>query len=282
MEFDETNPLVILQNNTPQEDLCGMTPSEIHHLLYDAWTELSPISVYPGISEDILDQVPYFRLAEELVRILSREKQVKLTAHGFLPQKIVRELYDHRFIPDFFVDMRNAKVVREHDSAPISSVHSIVKASGLVKNVKNKLILTKKGELLALPDARARLLLEVMKTFTQKWDWGNLDGYEEAYGIQQLWGFSVHLLSQFGHEEQKATFYSQKFLLAFPLVAEQFPTSLYSNPIEDFDRCYCIRTVEQFFEWWGLVKVDNARRTFSHTNRVISATPLVKEVFRFE
>ena len=248
MYLDDHDPLSVLYNNTPQEDLCGMTPSEIHHLLYDGWTDLSPLKVLPEIANHTLDAIPYFRFVEELVRIVSRDQPLKLTSLGYLPVKINRELYDHRFITDWYIDLRKAKTLKEFDSAAISSAHSIVKMAGLVKKGQNKLYLTKKGEQLLQPEKRVGLLREILMAFTQKWDWGSLDGYEEAYGIQQLWGFSVHLLFEFGHTAQPITFYSEKFLMGFPLIAEQFPMRPYSNPLTDFQHCYATRTFNRFFE----------------------------------
>jgi hypothetical protein len=282
MYFDGINPSLILQNNTPSEDFCGMTPAEIHHLLYDGWTDRSPLRLQSAISNQTFDLIPYFRVIEALVLIIRREQPVRLTALGFLPGKIIRELYDLRFIPEWYIDVRRAKVLREHDSSVITSAHSMAKASGLIKNVKNKLYLTKKGEQLLNSDARNQLFREVLVAFTQKWAWGNLDGYAEAYEIQRLWGFSIHLLFQFGHSANKVSFYSQKFLVAFPLIAEQFPLRAFSNPIDDFERCYSCRTFERFFDWWGLIKTDEEKRVLDWRNQSVAASPLLQDVFSFE
>jgi hypothetical protein len=282
MYFDDINPSLILQNNTPSEDFCGMTPTEIHHLLYDGWTDRSPLRLQPAIPNQTLDLIPYFRVIEEFIRIVKREQPVRLTALGFLPGKIIRELYDLRFIPEWYIDVRHAKVLREHDSAVITSAHNIAKASGLVKNVKNKLFLTTKGEKLLHPDARNLLFREALVTFTQKWAWSNLDGYEEAYGIQRLWGFSIHLLFQFGDSQKKILFYSQKFLVAFPLIIQQFPHREFSKPIDDFERCYSVRTFERFLDWWGLMKTEEEKRILDWRNQSVTASPLLQEVFFFE
>jgi hypothetical protein len=282
MYFSGSDPLSILQNNTPREDLCGMTPAEIHHLLYDGWTDRSPIRLQPGITDQTMDLVPFFRLTEELVRIIKRDQPVKLTSKGYLPVKIIRELYDHRFITFWYIDLRKAKVLREQDSAAINCAHSMVKTGGLVKNVKNKLYLTKKGEQLSQPVQRSRLFYEVLLTYTQKWSWGNLDEYDEAHGIQQLWGFSVHLLFQFGHTDQRVDFYSQKFLMAFPLILEQFSEESFSNPVHDFERCYCYRTFERFLNWWGFAKVGGKQTFLDWKHQSVSSTPLLREVFLFE
>ncbi|MCX6277301.1 MAG: hypothetical protein NT004_04290 [Bacteroidetes bacterium] len=282
MYFDAINPSLILQNNTPQEDFCGMTPSEIHHLIYDGWTDKSPIRLQPAIADETIEIIPFFRVVEELVRIIKRDEPVKLTARGFLPVKIPRELYNFRFIPEWYIDLRQAKVLREYDSSVISCARAIVKTSRLVKKVNGRLFLTEKGERLLQPDARSQLFSELLKTYTQIWAWGNMDGYAEAYGVQQLWGFSVHLLFQFGFTPQKVTFYAEKFLVAFPLIAEQFPLREYSNPIDDFERCYIIRTFERFLYWWGFVKIEGNTTMLDWKNQVISATPLLREVFLFD
>ena len=220
MCFDDLDPALILRNNTPREDFCGLTPAEIHHLLYHGWTERSPIRMRTDISDETMNQVPFFRLAEELIHIISLDQPVKLTNLGYLPMKTVQYLYDLRKITYWFVDRRKPKVLREQDVPVIVAVHSMLKIAGMVKNVKNRLSLTKKGEQILLAGSRVKFFRELLLAFTQKWGWGNLDGFDEAYEIQRLWGFSLHLLIQFGHSLQEGSFYARKFMVAFPLITE--------------------------------------------------------------
>ncbi len=282
MDFDDLDPALILRNNTPQEDFCGLTPAEIHHLLYHGWTERSPIRLHPAITDETMNQVPFFRLAEELIRIVSLDQPVKLTNLGYLPVKTVLELYNHRQITYWYVELRKPKILREQDIPVIVAVHSMLKIAGLVKNVKNRLSLTKKGEQILSHGSRVKFFHELLIAFTQKWGWGNLDGYDEAYEIQRLWGFSVHLLLQFGHSPQESVFYARKFLVAFPLITEEFQPNPYLSSIQEFEGCFCLRTIAHFFEWWGFISMDAKKLPINRKNQLITASPIISKIFTFE
>jgi hypothetical protein len=73
----ETN--ILLRNNTPLDDFLGLSPTEIHHLLYDTFSDKSPIQFRDDIDDKTLDQIPLFRIAEEFLKIIQRDKQIKLT-----------------------------------------------------------------------------------------------------------------------------------------------------------------------------------------------------------
>ncbi|MEI6684280.1 MAG: hypothetical protein WCO44_16760 [Bacteroidota bacterium] len=282
MDFDDLDPALILRNNTPHEDFCGLTPAEIHHLLYHGWTERSPIRLQPGITDETMNQVPFFRIAEELIRMISLDQPVKLTKLGFLPIKIVQHLYEQRQISFWYVDMRQPKIIREQDVPAIIAVHAMLKIAGLVKIVKNRLSLTKKGEQILQAGSREKFFRELLIAFTQKWGWGNLDRYDEAYEIQRLWGFSIHLLMQFGHSPQESVFYARKFLVAFPLITEEFQPVPYQNSVQSFESCYCLRTIAHFFEWWGFISREENEPPVSMKNQRITATPVVSNIFTFE
>jgi len=282
MDFDDLDPALILRNNTPQEDFCGLTPAEIHHLLYHGWTERSPIRLHRDITDETLNQVPFFLLAEECIRLISINQPVKLTNLGYLPVKTVQELYNQRQITHWYVDLRQPKILREQDVPVIVTVHSMLKIAGLVKNIKNRLSLTKKGEQLLLPGSRATFFRELLMAFTQKWGWGNLDRYDEAYEIQRLWGFSIHLLMQFGHSPQEGAFYARKFLVAFPLITEEFQPGPYLNTIQEFEGCFCLRTIAHFFAWWGFISMNEKKLPPNRKNQLITATPVVSKIFTFE
>jgi hypothetical protein len=92
----ETN--ILLRNNTPLDDFLGLSPTEIHHLLYDTFGDKSPVQFRDNIDDETLDQIPLFRIAEEFLKIIYRDNQIKLTPLGALPKKVMVELYDKRFL----------------------------------------------------------------------------------------------------------------------------------------------------------------------------------------
>ena len=85
-------------NTIPLDDFSGLTPNEMHELLYHPFERISPVCLRDALDDTILNEVPLFLLAEEYLKILAREKQIKLTPLGFLPKKIMVELYDKRIL----------------------------------------------------------------------------------------------------------------------------------------------------------------------------------------
>lgn len=57
-----------LENNRPEEDFCGLTPNEMHDLLYHTFEPGSPLQIKVIIADNTLNQLPFFRLPEECGR----------------------------------------------------------------------------------------------------------------------------------------------------------------------------------------------------------------------
>ncbi len=141
----ELEAMRLLYNNRPLDDFCGLSPAEMDHLLYEPYVEKSSLRIRTDISDTTLDAIPFFRLAEELLKIIQRDKFVKLTPLGALPRKCLHELYGHRFIPEWAIEHGVCKLSREVDSISITSVHLTVELTGLTRKVHGKLMLTKTG-----------------------------------------------------------------------------------------------------------------------------------------
>ena len=86
---EDSQALRDLNNNRPQDDFGGLTFNEINRLTFETFEEDSPLKLNLPISDDILDQVPYFRLTEEFLKILQRDGSIKLTPLDALPEENV-------------------------------------------------------------------------------------------------------------------------------------------------------------------------------------------------
>src|SRR5689334_3189016 len=102
-------------NDTPLDDFCGLTSREMHQLLYYPYGKNSPLQVRSDIGDETLDGIPFFRLMEELLRIIRREGFIRLTPLGALPRKVLQELYSHRLLPEEFIESGIVKLSREND-----------------------------------------------------------------------------------------------------------------------------------------------------------------------
>lgn len=276
---DDINANILLRNNSPVEDFLGLSPTEIHNLLYNAYGDKSPVQFLNYIDNKTLDQIPLFGIAEAYLKIIQRDKQIKLTPLGALPRKVIVELYDKRFLPDEYIESGITKLWREEDCISIMSARHTAELAGLVKNVKGKLSLTKKATKLLESNNRLEIFKYFFQAFTDKFLWSFNDNYPEHPVGQLGWAFSVILLDRFGDSPRTVNFYANKYLIAFPNLITFFHDD-YSTIEQQFIRCFGIRTFERFFLWFGFVTVDRQKKYLDTDTDIFQRTDLLKGIFK--
>jgi hypothetical protein len=269
--------LRILFNNAPLDEFAGLTPNEMEALLYDPLGERSPIALRPDLSAQTLDSIPYFRLTEEMLRMVQREGTIKLTPLGALPKKFLHELYDQQILLERALEEGITKLTREVDSVVLTSLHLTTRLTGALKKANNKLTLTKKGVKLLVPDQRQTLFRLTLETFTLKFNWAYNDRYTEHPVAQQGWAYTVYLLLKFGEHTHQGTFYADQYIRAFPEFLGCFGATAFRDPLASFKSCYTVRTFDRFLEWFGLVSLEGSKRWSTEaalvkTNKVFLST----------
>ena len=181
-------------NSKPHEDFLGLSPNDMHDLIYLTFDSDSILKINSDISDEVLNQIPYFRLTEEFLKIIERDGFIKLTPLGALPKKFLVELYNHRILLDEGIELGIHKLSKEMDSLALSSIHNNTVASGLVVKRNGRLVLTKAGSKLLGLKFRNQLFIKLLQTFTEKNDWSNFDLYPRMPIGQIGWGFTIILL----------------------------------------------------------------------------------------
>jgi hypothetical protein len=280
-EHNDINTTILLRDNSPVDDFLGLTPTEIHHLLYNTFGEKSLIQFSKVIDDKTLDQIPLFRIAEEYLRIVQRDKQIKLTPLGALPKKVMVELYDKRFLLDEYIETGITKLWKEEDCVSISSVRITLELAGLVKKLKGKLSLTKNGTKFIQSENRLQFFKHFFQAFTDKFFWGFNDNYTEQPLGQLGWGYTAFMLNKFGDQERKVDFYAAKFLTAFPIVITFFSQDI-TSPKSQFYSCYSLRSFERFFLWLGFVTIDKQKMLLDFDTDKLKRSEVFNRVFAFD
>jgi len=177
--FDDID--ILLRNNMPVENFLELTPTEVHYLLYDTYGEKSPLQFRNDLDDNTLNQISLFCIAEEYLKIIQRDKQIKLTPLGALPRKIMVELYDKRILLDEQIESGITKLWREQDCISIANARFTVELAGLVRKANGKLALTKKGAKLLQNGTRIEIFKLFFQSFTEKLAWSSNDGYPDQY-----------------------------------------------------------------------------------------------------
>ena len=266
-------------NDTPQPDFCGLSPVQMHALLYQPLGPASVVQLRANVPNDVLDQVPFLRLTEAFLRLLQRETPLRLTPLGALPRKYVRELYAHGFIQEEGLEKGLFTLSREIDSLAITTLHQTTRLAGLARLVRGQLLLTKKGGQLLDPTHRPARWALVLDTFTNRFLWASHDGYPSQTAGQTGWAYSVYLLARFGEHPHPVSFYAERYRRAFPFVLAEFTDPAYRAPLEQFTHCYGVRTFERGLNWFGLLGPELQPAVLHQPDRLLSASPLLAQLF---
>lgn len=241
------------RNNKPLAEFEGYSPEEMHHILYDGFGPQSPIRLL-SLSDADMDRIPILNQVMYLARMLEKAGEFKLTNLGFLPTKVVAELYARGFMHDDLIEEGVRKLYKETDSRTVHLARILLDIAGFTKKRLGKWSLTATGAKV-LSD-RQEVLRRIWIAFTSKLNWAYFDGFGDN-GIGQLGlGFTLVLLSKYGGEERLDSFYADKYFQAFPnlLYAEDEDAD---DVMRTASLCYGSRSFRRFLLHFGLV--DNRR-----------------------
>ncbi|RIH62730.1 hypothetical protein D1164_23400 [Mariniphaga sediminis] len=217
-----------------------------------------------------------FNLVKYYVDLINNSGAIKLTAKGFLPTKIVHNIYNQGFLEEYQFSSGISKLYKESDSLTVNLTKLLAELAGLTKKRNSKLSLTKNGEKIASDNQK--LFELIFKTMTQKFSWAYYDGYEDELIGQHGYGFSLILLSKYGAEKRFDSFYAEKYFKAFPQFIETI-TPTYGTAEQYASNCYSIRTFERFLSYFGLVEIEKHGKMLERRN-IIRTTELFDKLIK--
>ena len=245
------------QNNRGIPEFEGYSPIDMQYILYDTFGEKSPIQLLK-LSELDYNNIPILNQIKYLLQLIDKKGELKLTTKGYLPTKVVSEIYNQKFIKDEMIESGISKLYKETDSMSINLTRILSELSGTVKKRNKKLSLTKKGK--AELNDNHKLLKSIFKAFGTKFNWAYYDGYGDNQIGQLGFGFSLILISKYGSEKKLDYFYSNKYLSAFPMLIEQVEPSRFETNEKHASECYSLRTFDRFLNYFGLIKIESENK----------------------
>ncbi len=103
------------ENNRGLPNFEGYSPIEMEYILYDTFGENSPIQLLK-LSESDYNNIPILNQIKYLLQLIDEKGELKLTTKGFLPTKVVSDIYDQGFIKDEMIESGISKLYKETDS----------------------------------------------------------------------------------------------------------------------------------------------------------------------
>jgi hypothetical protein len=278
MDFQESQRLLNQQmqdhNNRGIADFEGYSPNEMKQILNFPFSEESPLEIRQ-LSEFEYKKIPLLNQIKYFAALLQEKGQIKLTNKGFLPTKIVADIYGQGFIKDYDIESKISKLYKETDSLSVHLTHILLEISGIAKKRKGVLNLTKSGEMFINNDDR--LLRQLFEVFATKFNWAYFDAYEDNGMGQKGLGFSLILLAKYGDISRLDSFYAEKYFKAFPHFLEDIVPA-YKTEDEYAANCYSLRTFERFLSFFGVINMELKGTGFDQWT-YITKTPLFDKLF---
>lgn len=246
------------RNRTRIPEFEEYSPEQMHRIINFLFEESCPVQLKKLNSADF-EMIPIFNAVKFLAKQVSVNDGIKLTAKGFIPTKLVAELYDQRYFLDEMIEKGISKLYKETDTFYIRLSRILLELTGAAKKSKGKLTITAKGKKYLHDDQL--LLEEILKAYCTSFNWAYFDRY--GYGTENIGrlgcGFSLILLDKYGKEVRDERFYAEKYFDAYPMLkADVVPT--YGTIEEYVYNCYSYRMIEQFGLLTGIISIENDRK----------------------
>lgn len=263
------------QNNRSIPEFEGYSPIEMHQILHFTLSPNSPIQLQ-RLADSEYKLIPMFNQINYLIDLLVKNGEIKLTDKGFLPTKIVSELYGQGFIKDQHIESKISKLYKETDSMSINLTRILIELAGLLKKRNNKISLTKSSEKIITNNHE--FLRLIFETFATKFNWAYYDGYGDNNVGQLGYGFSMVLLAKYGNEKRLDSFYAEKYFKAYPQLLDSLEPTY--DTLESYAaRCYSVRTFERFLDYFGLIIFDQDRKGLD-SKRYVTKTDLYDKLIK--
>ncbi|MBV1878213.1 MAG: SEC-C domain-containing protein [Pseudomonadales bacterium] len=267
------------RNDRPVDDFHGLSPADIHQLLYSPFESPELVQFPEQLPLDT--EAPLLTLLNVLFDEIG--SGVKPTAKGNLPLKICRAVCarfaaKHPVYIDLAWPFQDYKINTETDFMPLHTARVTAELAGLLHSYRGKLILTGKAKKLLKDQNKAALYPLILKTYISQFNWSYGDGYEEIPFIQSGFMFSLYLLQIYGGHWHDSNFYTSNYLNAFPMALNEVEATAYREPDEIFKSCYEVRCLQRFMAFCGLAELKPINtRAFK-----LRATPLLNVAVEFQ
>lgn len=271
--LEELNKLSMIGNK-------GLNGDQINLLIKDLFEEGCPVKLR-ALSEEEYRQIPILMQVDYIMKRIAEAGEIKLTQKGFLPVKMVADIYNQRYLPDEYIESGITKLYKETDSDFIHLSAILLRLAGLTKKRYGKLSLTAKGVKIA--DNKETLLKLLLDTFVNKFNWAYFDAYNNKYAGIVASSYSLFLLHTFGDETRETHFYAKKYFEVFPeLQLVPSPATYNEGHRMDYSS-YVLRTFTVFMKNFGLVELFKGKRDYYiESDHSVRKTAVFGRLFQFD
>ena len=247
---DHVQNTIDAANQKGDENFVGLSPKDLHSLLYDPLESPHLMALNEPFPE--MCQAPAMRIMLLLAEAIG-ENGLKATAKGYLPRNLCREIVGKAY--DDGAWKKRANIIRtEVEAGDLHYLRLVAEMAGLLNLRKGKWFLTAKCRKFLAKNKPEALYRPLFEAYVQKYNWVYATRLPDLGFVQQSFAFSLHLAHHFGETWRDCSFYSKRFLVAFPQILEEMPEIFQRDPRHYFDGFYGTLVFARFLKFFGLAE----------------------------
>lgn len=267
------------QNRQTMADFDGLSPQQMSQILYSPF-DSPKLVTFSKLLEETPD-APVARLFMLLAEAIGKTG-LKPTATGNLPRNLCREAALAFHGEEGYREVtRFGGINTEPDFPELHVTRLVAELAGLIRKYGGKFILGKNCRDLLATDGMLAIYPVLFEAFVRRYEWGYQDRYPEFPFIQTSFLYTLLLLTRYGDEWRRDSFYVEHYLQAFPMLLQEAPEMVYQTAEQFIGRCYSLRTLERFAEFLGLVKIERIGNHYLPDEINIRKLPLLEQMVRF-
>ncbi|HIP37914.1 MAG TPA: hypothetical protein EYG88_00695 [Desulfocapsa sulfexigens] len=266
------------KNEVPVDDFHGLSSEQMHRFLHMPFETPELVTFPPVLKKDPESKAAF--ILSMLIKEIG-EDGLKLTAKGNLGRKFCQQAFE-KYQPRY-PDPYGLKITihSETNFEPLHAIRLTAQLAGLVRKYKGRLLLTKKCKKALDRHGLREIYPLLLHAYIRKFNWGYRDGFQEIPFIQQSFLFTLYLLHKYGSKWKPATFYSDSYLRAFPMILQEIEPKMYEPPEDTLQHGYILRTLQRFAGFFGLADLEQISEGPINREYKVRATGLVKEIVHF-
>jgi len=247
--------IISARNRAPVEDFDGLSPEEMHNMLYNPFSERCPVQLRKNSAIADFKRCPIFNITLDLLVCMNQQDGLKLTPKGNLQRQVMKDLYDKKYLTDELIESGFGAIRSEEDWSAVHNIKIVLKFAGIVRQAKGRLLLVNKWKKLLEANDLYTIYTHFYKCYTTEFNWAYNDHFDNQYTGQQGFLFLLYLLNKYGKDFRDIHFYTEKYFRAFPMLyfKDNPLTASYSNNNAEWAVYH--RFFERFAERFGLVEI---------------------------
>lgn len=239
------------KNSVPQMDFLGLSSEETHRMLhYPLETLEDMVRFNHALEAAAFREIPVVKNTMLFLTRLKQLEPLRATAKGNLPRAFARELHNKFLVPG---ERFHGRIRSEWEAIFVNSLRHVLRMCGWLKKAKNRYSLTAKGTKLIQKGFSASHFFTLMNVFVRRFNWAFQDRYPQFWIIQKGAVFSLYMLHLKARQFVSARQLGDSFVRAFPAALGEAESTVFSSPAEEIRRCFSLRFLERFCEYFGLV-----------------------------